>query len=275
MFALPADQRSPEEFDRHSPLPLYYQLKQWLTAQIRAGELRPERQIPGEHELCRRFGVSRGVVRQALGELSYEGIINRQKGRGTFVASSKVPEGLMWGLRGLADDAAARNQQVDSAVLALREVPADETVALHLELSPGAAVVELERLRSIDGEPRVLVVSYLPAYLVPGLSGKDLAGTISLYRILRDEYRLPVVSGLRRVEATVADSRAARLLQIKRGDPLLVLRSIGYTTKRRPLDFFVAYHRGDRSAFEVHLPGPSAAASEFLEVLSSDLATAR
>ena len=88
---------------------------------------------------------------------------------------------------------------------------------------------------------------------MPGLTARDLGGAVSLYRILRQEYRLPVVSAVRRVEASVADERQAHLLRIRSGAPLLVLRSLGYTTGRRPLDYFVALHRGDRSAFEVHL----------------------
>ena len=86
---------------------------------------------------------------------------------------------------------------------------ATEMVARSLRLPPGDAVVELERLRALDGQPHVLVVTYLPAVMVPGLTHRDLSGPASLYRILREEYELPIVSSVRRVEATVA-GRARR-----------------------------------------------------------------
>jgi GntR family transcriptional regulator len=253
-------------FDRSAPVPLYYQLKQWLSSRIGSGELAPGAQLPGENELCGRFGLSRGVVRQALTELRYEGLIDRQRGRGTFVSVPKTAEGLMSGLRGLADDAALRGQHVDSTVLVLRETRAGPGVAHSLDLRPGDPVVELERLRALDGEPHVLVMTYLPAAMVPGLVDRDLGGAESLYRILREDYGLEIVSSLRRVEATVAGAREARLLRSDPGDPLLVLRSIGYTTGRRPFDHFIAYHRGDRSAFEAELSSPLGAASRFEHV---------
>lgn len=239
--------------DRSAPVPLYHQLKEWVSARILAGEFPPGEQIPGELELCSRFGLSRGVVRQALNELRLEGLVSRERGRGTFVAEPKTAEGLISGLRGLADDAALRGERVESTILLLREIGAGVEVARRLELEPGERVVELERLRTIAGEPHVLVVSYLPAALVPGLVERDLGGPQSLYRALREDYGLPVVAAVRRVEAATADARHAHLLRIRTGDPLLVLRSVGYTTGRRPLDYFVARHRGDRSAFEISL----------------------
>ena len=52
----------------------------------------------------------------------------------------------------------------------------------------------------------------------------------------------------------MTDLREAHLLRMRVGEPLLVLRSISYTADGRPLEYFVARHRGDRSAFEVELP---------------------
>jgi GntR family transcriptional regulator len=243
------------EFDRSTPVPLYHQLKQWLSARILSGDLAPGTQLPSESELCEKHGISRGVVRQALSELRYEGLIDRERGRGTFVAKPKTAEGLISVLHGLADDAALRGQKIDSRVLVLREVAASAPVARSLGIAPGDPVVELERVRALDGEPHVLVMTYLPGAMVPGLATRDLSGSESLYRILREDYGLVIAFSRRRVEATVAGAREAHLLSIASGDPLLVLRSIGYTIDRQALDYFVAYHRGDRSAFEVELGG--------------------
>lgn len=252
--------------DRSGPVPLYHQLKQWLTNRILSGELPPGSQVPDELEMCQRLGVSRGVVRQALTELRYEGLVYRARGKGTFVSVPKTAEGLISGLRGLADDAALRGQSVKSKVLLLREVPSPEIVARSLRLKPGEPVVELERVRSLDGEPHVLTASYLPAVLVPGLAERDLNGPVSLYRVLREEYELQIVAGTRRVEAAVAGPREARLLGVEKGAPLLVLRSTSYTTGDRPLEYFVAFHRGDRSAFELEIASPAGGPSRLVQV---------
>ncbi len=252
--------------DRSGQLPLYRQLKQWLGNRILSGELARGSRLPDELDMCARLGVSRGVVRQALTELRYEGLVERGRGRGTFVSVPKTAEGLIGGLRGLAEDAALRGQVVRSRVLSLREVPADHGVARSLGLRPGESVVELERLRWLDDEPHVLVTTYLPGALVPGLTGRDLDGTVSLYTLLREQYGLAVLSSVRRVEARLAGGREAGLLGVRRGTALLVLRSIGYTTGNRPLDYFVALHRADRSAFEVELTSPVGGSSRFAQV---------
>jgi GntR family transcriptional regulator len=257
--------------NRASPIPLYYQVKQHISAQVATGLLVPGQQLPGEHELCRLYDVSRTVIRQALNELGYEGLIDRRRGKGTFVAKTKVPEGLMSGLTGLADDVAQRGQTLESRVLTLREEPATASVAARLQLEPGELVVELERQRLVDGRPWVLTVTYLPAQLVPRLVDRDLGGSESLYRIVREEYRLPIISSTRRVEAAVADEREALLLGIRSGDPVIVLRSLSFTTGMRPVEYFVAHHRGDQSAFEVVLAAGDAGvqvtrASELIHV---------
>ena len=127
----------------------------------------------------------------------------------------------------------------------------------------GEPVVELERVRSLDGRPHVLVMTYLPAAIVPGLVERDLTGTVSLYKILRQDFALPILRSVRRVEAAVAGDREARLLKVERGSPLLVLRSTSYSNGHRAVEYFVAYHRGDQSAFEVELYGPRGSATRF------------
>jgi GntR family transcriptional regulator len=241
--------------DRSVPVPLYHQVKQWIAERITSGELVPGAQLPNEISLCDVFGVSRGVVRQAMAELIKAGMITRRRGCGTFVCEPSVSEGLNGGLMGLADDAVSGGRGPDSEVLALRERLASDGVAGLLGLTVGEPVIELQRLHRLDGEPRLLVTTHLPARLVPGLTEQDLSGTASLCDILRRRYRLRMSSAVQRVEAAVAATREARLLHIRRGDPLLVLRSWGYDETGRTLEYFVACHRGDRSAFEIRLPG--------------------
>ncbi|MGI3780508.1 MAG: GntR family transcriptional regulator [Janthinobacterium lividum] len=240
--------------DRGEGRPLYHQLKRWISGQIASGHFPPGSRLPDEQQLSGSLGVSRGVVRQAMSELAFEGLVSKQQGRGTFVAEPKVEARLMSQLPGLAADAAAHGQTVSSHVLGLAEVPAGEVVAQSLKIAEGTPVVRLERLRSIDGEPLALAVTYLPSALAGGLLDVDLEGEVSLYGVLAREFDLPVVGARRRVEAAVAGAREARLLTLRRGAPLLVLRSVSHTTGGRPLEYFSALHRGDRCAFSASLP---------------------
>lgn len=70
---------------RTERIPLYYQLKELLRQQIRSGQLPVDEAIPSEPELVSRYQVSREVVRHAVTELVYEGLLYRRHGCGTFV----------------------------------------------------------------------------------------------------------------------------------------------------------------------------------------------
>src|SRR5207253_280318 len=79
--------------DRRSPVPFYFQLKTLLERDIRSRYLLPGERLPSEPSLCRHFGVSRSTVRQALAELELDGLVHRERGRGTFV---REPESASW-----------------------------------------------------------------------------------------------------------------------------------------------------------------------------------
>ncbi len=238
--------------DKASPVPFYRQLKEILRADIVRRDLRPGDRLPGDHELCEQYGVSRPVVRQALSELQHEGVLQRVKGRGTFVAPQLTSQSLVQSLTGLFEDVAAMGRTLRSEVRTLKVTAADADVAARLEIPPGTAVVVTERLRFVDDEPWVYAVSHVPAALAPDLVDQDLREQ-SLYALLERRYGLRLVRSRRAVEAHAASTRLARDLGIQRHAPVLKLTNVSFGTDNRPVETFVAYHRGDRSRFEVEL----------------------
>lgn len=238
--------------ERGSAVPYYLQMKQLLVADLEAGRLRPGDRLPGEHELCRRFDVSRTVVRQALGELEAEGRLRRHKGRGTFVASPKVAEAMIESFSGLAEDVAARGGTLRNEVRRLEVTGAPHAVAGELELPEGEPVVLLERLRIVDGRPWSLVTTYLPDARFPGMTGEDFE-TESLYALMEGRYGVPIAHGRRTIEAIAADEETAAALGVRAGDPLLRLTSTAYDEEGTPVEHFVARHRADATSFEVRV----------------------
>lgn len=238
--------------DRDSPVPLHVQLKLALRAPIQRGTWKPGRMLPGEPELCRTFGVSRTTVRQALTELAREGLVVREQGRGTFVAQPKLVGSAAQRLSGFHEDMSALGRPMVSRVLRQQVVPADPVVAGRLDLKPGASVVEIERLRLVEGQPVVLTTTYLPQALCPGLEVADLRRR-SLYEFLGTECHRALARGWRTIEAVSADARQARLLATRKGAPLILIQSVSFLSNGRPIEYYFAYHRGDRSRFEVKL----------------------
>ncbi len=238
--------------DKTSPLPYYVQLRNILADEIARGTWKFNDQIPSEPEMCDMFDISRTVVRQALKDLVNEGKLIREKGRGTFVAKPKSTENLIQNLTGLYETARARGDAIRTRVLRFDRIQPPDYVAEKLDLGPGEDVIVLDRLRYINGEPRSLDITYLPYKLVPELLDDDLS-TQSLYELIEDKYKLTIVSGHRTVEAIKADRRAAELLRLEPGEPVLLLTSVSYLDDHRVIEYFEAQHPGRRSRFEVDL----------------------
>jgi GntR family transcriptional regulator len=238
--------------DRRSYVPLYAQVKDALQEMIKDGGLGPGAQLPGEPELCRLFDVSRTVIRQALRDLELQGLIRREKGVGTFVAEPKLREALFQELTGFYEDMAGKGRPPVSQVLTQEIIPATRLLAGTLRLRPGAPVVHIDRLRFVDGEPLVLVATYLPAARCPGLESVDFSRR-SLYAYLESAYGLVIERGRRVIEAVPAGEYEAGLLGVKKGAPLVLLDSVSYLADGTPIEYYHALHRGDRARFEVEV----------------------
>ena len=237
---------------KDSPVPLYFQLKELLRQQVESGRWQPGQQIPSEPELCEAFGISRTVVRQALRELEYQGLLYREQGKGTFVAQPKISESLMQNLSGFYEDMVAKGHTPVTQVLRQEIQPADKKTADYLQIEPGNQVIVIERLRSVGGEPIVLVTTYLPYDVCPNLIDEDLSAQ-SLYALLERKYGFELSYGRRTIEAVAANQYEAQLLGVEEGAPLVLLDSVSYLKDGRPIEYFHAVHRGDRSRFAVEV----------------------
>lgn len=235
----------PNAIRRNIPIPLHYQLSELLNQEIEAGRWKVGEQIPVEEELCSHFSLSRTTVRKALDALVNTGLLQREQGRGTFVAEPKLVEGLVNRPVGFFDDMAERGIHVVSHILELREIKPPPTVARELELGPGETAVMVQRVRYIRNEPVLTVTSYLSYQLCSCLLHADLTNT-GLYTYMREHCGYKMGRANRFVEAVAANEQEARQLEVAVGSPLLLIESTVYLEDGRPFDYFKARHRGDR-----------------------------
>ncbi len=234
------------------PIPYYFQLSSYIERKIKAKELLPGQLMPSEQEICEKLDISRTVVRQAMADLERKGLITKQSGKRSTVSYPKYQGSLMQNLRGFYEDAVSKGQKPTTRVLDLKVVPAEGEVAEALKLSGGEPVIKLNRLRFLDGEPEVLVVTYLPEKMCPGLVRENLTDQ-SLYEVLARKYGLVISEGYRTVEAIALDRADAKLFGLPAGSPTLLLKSVGLLEDGTPLEYYVAKHRGDRSQFHIYL----------------------
>jgi GntR family transcriptional regulator len=241
-----------EVIKHDSPIPYYFQLASYVEQEIKTKHLLPGQLMPSEQEMCEKLGISRTVVRQAMAALERKGLITKQSGKRSTVAHPTYNGSLMQNLRGFYEDAVSKGQKPTTRVLELRVVPAEAEVAEALELSEGDPVILLNRLRFLDGEPEVLVQTYIPEGKCPDLVREDLTNQ-SLYELLARNYGLVIIKGYRTVEAVALERADAKLLGVRSKSPALLLKSVGLLEDGTPLEYFVAKHRGDRSRFRIDL----------------------
>jgi GntR family transcriptional regulator len=242
----------PSKIDFNNHVPYYIQLISILKGFVDDKIWKPGDQIPGEEELCATYQISRTVVRQALQELDREGIVVRRKGKGTYIAETKIVEGLVEKLTGFYSDMVGRGLNPQTVVLHHRITLADEKMAQFLEIPVGTEVIDIRRLRSINNEPIQLVTTYIPYDLCAKLANVDLTNR-SLYEFLENECGLFIARGRRYIEAVSASAEDANLLKIVKGDPLILLNSVSFLENGTPVEYYHALHRGDRSRFVVDL----------------------
>ena len=248
------DSLDPLAIHRDTPVPCHFQLSELLRQEIEGGRWRVGEQIPVEEDLCVHFSLSRTTVRKSLDALVNLGLLRREQGRGTFVAEPKMVEGLVNRPIGFFEDMQERGLKVVSQILELSRKAPPAVVARELELTPGATVIEVRRLRSILDQPVVLVSSFVPYDMCPSLLEADLAH-VGLYQFLSAHGGYKTHRAKSFVEAVGASEHESRLLDVDVGAPLLKIESTVYLADGRPIDYFHARHRGDRLRLIVESEG--------------------
>jgi GntR family transcriptional regulator len=239
--------------------PKYRLLHDALAALIR--DLPAGSGMPTERELCERFGVSRGTVRQALDHLEVEQRIYRHQGRGTFVARPKMDHLLE--LSSHTASFRARGMEPGSRLIGVSRVPATAEVAGMLALTAGEEILQIERVRLADDEPLAIEVLHLGAQRFDGVAAV-LGESQSLYELLRARYGVELAWAEETIEAALSPGREASLLGIPSGAPVLVLCRQSFDAIGRPVEFVRSCYRADKFRFRTRLQPPPAPAGSVL-----------
>ncbi|HEX2626617.1 MAG TPA: GntR family transcriptional regulator [Candidatus Limnocylindrales bacterium] len=231
------------------PVPLHHQVYLDLKAAMDSGEHPPGDRLPPERELARRYGCSLITIRRALDELSREGLLQRHRGRGTFVLPPRLDRDIGAALS-FTEEMQRRGLDPETRLLAARPEAAVESVAAALSLEVGSPTLYLERLRLAGGEPLLLEMVHLPAERFPGLLASDLEHQ-SLYDVLTERYGTPVVRAREALEPVLLPAREARLLGLEPRSLALLVEGVAFTRDDTPVEFGRTFVRGDRTRYYV------------------------
>jgi GntR family transcriptional regulator len=234
------------------PVPLYYQFKQILLEKIMSGALAESECLPTEMTFVSRLGISRSTVRQAFHDLVNEGWLTREKGKGTFVRKPKIDEGFFQKLDSFNQEMRQKGMEPGTQVLDLRQADGRGDINGHLSLPEEASLLYLCRLRKADNVPVVYLETWLPFEPVQSLLSVDFTSS-SLYAVLEEQYGLRVERVVRKIEAVGASGKEAKLLGLKSGAPVCLVRTTAYLGDGTPIEYSIARYRGDRNQFTVEL----------------------
>ncbi len=226
--------------DKNSPIPAYHQLKNILLKKIQSGEYPAGGLIPSERDLSENYSISRMTVRQALNQLVLEGVLTRERGRGTFVSRTKIEQK---NIMSFSETVRQKGLVPNTRVLHFAVEVAPEDVCRALDLKPGERIFRLSRLRLAGDMPVGIEEEAIPEKYCPMLEKFDL--THSLYHLFKQEYSYSIAKVDNVVEAARPSREERDLLQISQSIPVLKMTSVNYTDSGIKLFFERSSYRSD------------------------------
>jgi GntR family transcriptional regulator len=216
--------------DRTSPVPMWHQLAEQLSAAVRSGDLQPGDPFENELDLARRLGLSRPTVRRAMQEMVDRGLLVRRRGIGTTVAPTRVHRRAE--LSSLHDDLLRAGRAPSTSVISLGPT-LDEAAAEALDLAPDTTLLGIVRLRSVDGRPLAVLHNWLPPAFAD-LTADELERT-GLYAALRERGAFPVVAR-QTVGARMPSPEERRRLGLRGTRPVLTMMRTAFGAHGEPVE---------------------------------------
>ncbi|AYE38938.1 GntR family transcriptional regulator [Companilactobacillus zhachilii] len=227
-------------------VPVYIQIHNEIRKEIESGKWAVGERIPSERQLSQDFDVSRMTLRQAIQTLVDEGILQRQVGSGTYVASSKVQE-KMSGTTSFTEITESQGKKPSSKTVSYHVADPSISEIEKLKLKNGDQVLRMERIRYADKQPICFEVATIPIEIVNSLNKKDI--TSSLYKALEDKAGLKLGDATQTVSAILASEKIANFLNVKRGSAILRVRQVTTLDDDRPFEYVRSQYAGDRFEF--------------------------
>lgn len=212
--------------DPNSPIPLYAQVEEVLKDRLQR-EWGPGEQIPSEAQLCEQYQISRITLRHAIARLVTQGLLERGRGRGTFVRDTHLTAEVR-SVSSFTDEISNLGMKPGSTIVTIERVPADFEHSEIFGIQEGDELIRIVRIRTGDGVPIGLQETFLVGRLFPGLEGY-LADNASLYSILASRFGLRPAEAVETYSVGVLEKDDAKLLEAKQGVPVFKIARVTRT----------------------------------------------
>ncbi len=242
-----------KHLDKGIKIPLYLQLYDIVHDEIMKGIWKPGDLLPSESEFAEHYDVSKITVRQVFDMLAHEGLLRRQRGKGTFVTQPDLAGNI-----GYVYDFSLEMQSLGlkpaTRVLSTHFAFGSHDSALMLQIQDGSEIACIERLRLADNSPISIEETYLVHSLCPGIfDGHDYSKE-SITKVLADQYGIRLVKAKQIVRAIAATPQIAHLLETYANAPILYVERVALSNKNVPIAYVRIYYRPDRYELQSELP---------------------
>jgi GntR family transcriptional regulator len=211
-----------------------------MLSDIEAGEFAAGIPLPPVEELARRYDASGDEVREAIKELIYEGRLERP--RAQPLDAVQVPPYELWGtltgIHSITREAKRRGQEPGTVIVGFDRTPAWPSIRERMGLDEGDEVVLLGRLRTADGDPVAIEISYYPAKLYAGISEEMFTAkgsAQSSFKVMQEEFGLTSHHATDEISVVQLEAEEAEMLNLAPGTPVLLRFRVTYTEDGRAI----------------------------------------
>lgn len=213
-----------------------------LIDEIKTGKYKDALRLPPEDALAKEFNVSRSMMRECLTELERVGMLNRRKGIGTLINRRIINTPTRLDLISGVDYVFAEfGYETSSPYVSISKIKADEEVAANLEIPVGAPVILMERLVSANGKPAMFLNDFISVAMLPRDDYETEEVGTSIFQFLEEEAGITTNLFLTEIRSIALPEKAARLLEMEEGAPILYLSELGFDFQNNPVLYSQEY----------------------------------
>lgn len=194
-------------------------MKNLIEEKIISNEWPKGFQIPTEKELAKRFDVSTITVKRAILDMVHEGLLYRQRGKGTFVTSKRETD--LQSLVTLKHDAEDEVKH-PHRMLGFERINANPLIGKKLDIDEKDEIFKISRVKLNGKKPVVIEHTYLPTELFSGLSEEMLQDEL-LYSVLQNNFGFELDQAKIYFSTLTANFEEAELLNVPEGEQLFVI----------------------------------------------------
>lgn len=242
-FFLPPDAPM---INSNQPMPLYYQISNFLEKVIEENNISSGYPLPSEECLAKYFKVSRPTINKAIQHLIKKTIIVRDKGKKALVKEKTINLLFFKEVTSFGESLRKAHIRYSTRLLESKIIENDEKISKLLGYKDEASLYYIKRLRYIEDEPSIVVESFLPMDIFPGLLNHDFKKR-NLYSVIKEEYNIFPAYADRKVRAIASSEEDSLIFAIPIGFPLLQLDSIITSQEGVKYEYFTSKLMGEKA----------------------------